>query len=302
MKAQKISKLLMLLAVVLCLFSVTLFAQNSDTTANGTDSTEQELIEPELALQYWKKNNIKHLICKMNATDADGNSYPLKGLTLTVTVEAESSMKLADIITNSEGEAEFRIDAAYKLPKAADGSTTFKVAYEGNETINATESTVSAVDIRLELSLSETDSTKVMTVKGFEIKADGTEVPLNEMEVFFFVPRMFSDLKIADGFFVEGEASALFPLDLPADTAGMVTIIARVAEHDRFANVDVRVPAKWGVATDHFVAKSYRALWTQIAPTWMIITLTIMLVGVWGHYAFVIISLIKIKRSSKKTA
>ncbi|MCK5367862.1 MAG: hypothetical protein KAQ62_04895, partial [Cyclobacteriaceae bacterium] len=43
-----------------------------------------------------------------------------------------------------------------------------------------------------------------------------------------------------------------------------------------------------------------RALWHTNAPLWMIITLIILLVGVWGHYIFVIINLFKLKSLSSK--
>jgi hypothetical protein len=43
-----------------------------------------------------------------------------------------------------------------------------------------------------------------------------------------------------------------------------------------------------------------RELWTPIAPLWMIITLIIMLTGVWAHYIYAIIQLVLIKRSKNK--
>jgi len=43
-----------------------------------------------------------------------------------------------------------------------------------------------------------------------------------------------------------------------------------------------------------------RELWTPIAPVWMIVTLIIMLAGVWGHYIFAVIQLIIIKHQSKQ--
>ena len=54
----------------------------------------------------------------------------------------------------------------------------------------------------------------------------------------------------------------------------------------------------WGTPTDYSVPVSHRALWTKTAPKWMIYTLSILLAGVWGHYLFAIISLIRIKREA----
>ena len=57
---------------------------------------------------------------------------------------------------------------------------------------------------------------------------------------------------------------------------------------------------KWGVPTDYSQPSTHRALWTKTAPKWMIYTLSILLAGVWGHYLFAIISLIRIRIDAKK--
>jgi hypothetical protein len=48
------------------------------------------------------------------------------------------------------------------------------------------------------------------------------------------------------------------------------------------------------------VPVTHRALWTKIAPRWMIYSLSILLAGVWGHYMFAVISLIRIKIDADK--
>ena len=86
-----------------------------------------------------------------------------------------------------------------------------------------------------------------------------------------------------------------FPSDLPGDKEGNLVIIAKIEENATFGNVEKRETIKWGLPTDYSVPVTHRALWTKIAPRWMIYTLSILLAGVWGHYLFAIISLIRIK-------
>ena len=62
----------------------------------------------------------------------------------------------------------------------------------------------------------------------------------------------------------------------------------------------LRQEIKWGIPGIHPTGESKRELWTAIAPRWMIFTLSIMLAGVWGHYIFAIISLIRIKKAGEK--
>ena len=98
-----------------------------------------------------------------------------------------------------------------------------------------------------------------------------------------------------------GEISIEFPDDLPGDAEGFLEVVVRFDEHYLFGNVEKRQRMQWGQATRHKIPESYRALWTQIAPLWMIVTLSIMLAGVWSHYLYVIIQLIRIKKMGKKS-
>ena len=52
-------------------------------------------------------------------------------------------------------------------------------------------------DVRLEMSLTEADSIKTITVKAF-IKVNGTEKPVSGEAVKVYVPRMFSLLPISE--------------------------------------------------------------------------------------------------------
>ena len=78
-----------------------------------------------------------------------------------------------------------------------------------------------------------------------------------------------------------------FPDDLPGDSIGMVTIVAMFQDHGEYGNVEMRQTIQWGIPSDHSLPESHRALWTQFAPSWMVITLSILLAGVWSHYFFV---------------
>ena len=57
---------------------------------------------------------------------------------------------------------------------------------------------------------------------------------------------------------------------------------------------------KWGMPTDYSVPVTHRALWTKTAPRWMIYTFSILFAGVWGHYLFALISLIRIRLKQRE--
>jgi hypothetical protein len=112
---------------------------------------------------------------------------------------------------------------------------------------------------------------------------------------------MFMDLPVAEDFLDEnGEYVMEIPDDIPGTADGDIEVIARFNDHYMFGTVEKRQTLQWGVPTQYDFAVSQRTLWTQVAPLWMIITLSVLLAGVWGHYIFVVIQLLKLKRIARK--
>jgi hypothetical protein len=146
------------------------------------------------------------------------------------------------------------------------------------------------------------DSVRKILYRGKVTNGEGKEIPLANMDIFFFVPRMFSMLKIQEGWLEEnGEGSSDFPLDLIGDSMGVVNIYARIEENPDFGNLEASGRIDWALKKHGMGFEGpQRELWTPIAPLWMLITLIIMLSGVWGHYIYAVIQLIMINRAGKK--
>jgi hypothetical protein len=154
-------------------------------------------------------------------------------------------------------------------------------------------------EVVLNMTLAEVDSIKTVTVTAHTFE-NGEEVPVSGETVSVFVPRMFSNLTIGELTLDDaGTSSIEFPSDLPGGKEGNLTIVAAFIDNSTYGNVEKREVIHWGIPTDYLPA-SHRALWTQRAPRWMIYTLTVLLAGVWGHYFFAIISLIRIKINANK--
>ena len=150
------------------------------------------------------------------------------------------------------------------------------------------------------MELTEIDSIKTILLTAEKVD-NGKMVPVSGEKLIVYVPRMFSLLPVGEATLDEsGKASVEFPADLPGDKDGNITIISRFEEHPEFGNVEKRTTLKWGVPATSTSHSSHRALWTKTAPKWMIYTLSILLAGVWGHYLFAIISLIRIRMNAKR--
>jgi hypothetical protein len=163
------------------------------------------------------------------------------------------------------------------------------------------QETATFKNVVLNMALTEVDSIKTVTVTAHTLE-NGKEVPVSGETVSVFVPRMFSNFIIGELTLDDaGTASLEFPSDLPGGKEGNLTIVAAFIDNATYGNVEKREIIHWGIPTD-YLPTSHRALWTQRAPGWMIYTLSVLLAGVWGHYFFAIISLIRIKIAAKRKA
>jgi len=214
---------------------------------------------------------------------------------------ADNKVLLTKSITNEKGITRFELSDDMN-PEIVDGMWAFSSEFKGNDTIEGGTSEAAVRDMRLEMALTEADSIKTITLNAFTTEG-GKEKPVSGEIVTVYVPRMFSLLPIGELTLDDaGSATIEFPSDLPGDKEGNLDIIAKISENATYGNLEKRETIKWGLPIDYSVPVTHRALWTKIAPRWMIYTLSVLLAGVWGHYLFAVISLIRIKMGATRKA
>lgn len=268
----------------------------------STYSQEKTVITPYIQLQYFKNTDDQRILQTTLTYSKNRMEIPLPGMEISFYSDAVKKELLASAATNEKGIAQFRIGDATELPSDNGGLWAFSSEFKGNDTIEAGKSEITIKDVKLDMILSVADSIKTITLKAVAAEK-GREVPVSGEVVKIYIPRMFSLLPVGEATLDEtGTASIEFPADLPGDTVGNITIISRFEENPVFGNVERRVVQKWGVPTKYLVPSTHRALWTKTPPRWMIITLSVLLAGVWGHYLFAVISLIIIKIDARRKA
>jgi len=268
----------------------------------GTFAQEVTKISPYITLQYLKNTDNQRILQTTLTYSKNRIEIPLSGMEIFLFTGTDKKEKIASVVTDSKGIAKFKLTGDSKLISDKNGAWAFSSEYKGNDTIAAGTSEIIIKDVNLEMLLTLVDSIKTITVKA-TVMENGKEKPVTGEVVKIYVPRMFSLLPIGELTLNDaGEASIEFPSDLPGDKEGNVTLIAKFEENPTFGNVEKRETLKWGLTTDYSVPTSHRALWTKTAPKWMIYTLSVLLTGVWGHYLFALISLIRIKMDAKRKA
>jgi hypothetical protein len=153
-------------------------------------------------------------------------------------------------------------------------------------------------DAQLSVTFLENDDIKT-------IKAEATDqegLPIEDLELYFYVKRTFSLLPIGDGFNMtdeDGVVEVEFPNDLPGDTEGNVVIITKIMESDIYNDLTVEDTKSWGIPIimeDPKVEK--RSLWAAAAnaPISLVLIISVMIVSVWYIICYILFVLYKISR------
>jgi hypothetical protein len=153
-------------------------------------------------------------------------------------------------------------------------------------------------DAIISISFSEDNDTKIITTKA----VDQSGMPIEDLELYYFVKRTFSLLPIGDPFNSTDENGIIeveFPNDLPGDTEGNVIIVVKILESDLYNDQTLEVSKNWGTPTvleDPNAEK--RSLWAAAAnaPISLIVIVSSMIIAVWYMIFFIIFKLYKISR------
>ena len=175
----------------------------------------------------------------------NGTLTKLAGFKIEFTIGADSTAKkLGEAITDSKGVAIFTCKADQLTTDAA-GKLNFKASFPGKDSIESAEELVSVKRARLEITPLKEDSLLTVKVKLIDLST-GTETAVPETDLGVFVKRLFSPLKLGEGKTDEaGEASIEIPNNLPGDSHGNITLLARLDENEVYGNLEASVTQPW---------------------------------------------------------
>lgn len=203
--------------------------------------------------------------------------------------------------TSNEGIAQLIIPENQVYTTDEDGYINFTAKFEGSDGLDEEEDDIQVKDLFLELSLQEIDSVKTVLVKAFTIDSLGVKTPLEEADLIISVKGMISKMKLEEGTIEDGEYEFEFPTDIPGDVNGDIMVYSIIEDNDDFGNLIQQKSINWGTFKTESV-KEENTLWSEAAPIWMYIVLTILLVGVWANYVYTAINLFKIKKEGQEIA
>jgi hypothetical protein len=291
------------LMITLFFFPGQLFSQTDSTRTDSTQKegaaiTEEEssLISPSIEfVSVQKSDNTIDLKAALKAkVKGTVIKLPLLKVTFVQVTEAGDNV-LGFVITDRSGKAVFNTKAD-SLKTDLEGKLHFKVLFAGNKAMEPAEEEVTVKRARLEIVPVKADSLLTVQVKLVDIGA-GTVKPVPGTVLGIYVKRLFYPLKVGEGTTDEnGVASVEIPNNLPGDTIGNITLLAKLEEHELYGNLEAGVTQKWGIAVSDKLIEQPRALWSEHPPIWMIVTFIVLMTIVWGHYFVIIYELIRLRK------
>ncbi len=216
------------------------------------NSNAQDKHRTFLKLSYLKNTENKKILTVELKTRIDGSFYTIPQATITFTIAGDSAINLGEVKTDKNGVATLEVTNA-----PVEGLVTYVAEYGGGDTLKARDSEVEVKDLTMKMKLEEIDSVKTITINTSAEIDPETEKDISEgVEIQFYVKRMFSLLPLGKESIEDGECSIEVPNDLPGDSAGNLIIIAKIVDHDEFANVEQRAEIGWGIPVS-LVTKEY---------------------------------------------
>lgn len=275
------------------LFILVLLCPGSHISATAVQESK---INPYMLFTYLKDTDSRQILQVKMTNITQVGEVPLPGLNIRF---YNNETLLGEAITDAEGNASCTIGSSLPLFASEDGTWPFSAIFEGDSLTEETYSDLSISDVDIEMQVIEEEGERIVTLHATTLTGDG-RVPVTGEEIGVYVPRMFSLLPVSIGMLDEtGTFRMKFPDDIPGDSIGNLTVIGRFNDHYFFGNVERREEVMWGTEAQ-IAAPAYRSLWSTLAPKWMIISLAVMLMGVWGHYTYVIINLFRIRKEGLK--
>lgn len=263
---------------------------------NASETEGIQELKTRINIEYLNKTGIKSLVATLTSREGRTTNY-LNNLKVDFFAVSDTArIVLGTKQTDENGQAILLIPD--NLNKS-DGVFNFEASFKGNDSYLASTNDLEIKDVQMDISFSQESGDKKIIAKVVESDDTGELIPVTDEFVNFYVPRTFTLLPIGEGTLEDGNTSIDFPVTLPGDTLGYLTIVAKIEEHDIYGNVEVRAEINWGQPLPRMVIER-RGLGDTNAPLWMVYTLIVLLSTVWFHYLYSIYSIYLIKKEGEK--
>ena len=256
--------------------------------------------ELSLNLGYFNKNGKLQFLQATAKSKIDGKFKPVSGLSVQFFItDEQESHSLGKSITDEKGIAIVFIPPSAKEEWMKSETREFLVRSQPTALYDSTVTTAAVTKSKIRIDTGE-DKKVIATL--FALK-NGEWVPVSGVDMVLGVKRLGSDL-LADQNPTHttdslGAASVDFAIaGLSGDSAGNITLIAKVEDNDLYGNLTSERSVPWGVATSYVSDVNKRTLFARRgrSPIWLIFMTYSIGVAVWGVILYLAFQIWKIKK------
>jgi Ni/Fe-hydrogenase subunit HybB-like protein len=268
------------------------------TSAPRAMSQDEIGIQTLLKLEYFHVDSLQNLTATLRSK-VEGRYLPIEGMEINFRcVQGNSEKSIGNALTNSKGKVSVPIPEEILASGGDKGVFLFDAVFNGNGKYNKASASTSMRPLRMEMLFSQKETDKIANVKAFELSSTNEWVPVENLDIQFYVPRTFSLLNVGKAALSNGATSLEFPTSIPGNQLGYLTLVAKVEDNEIYGNVEVSGTINWGKPLPPEKTIK-RGLGDTNAPLWMVYTLIVLLSLVWFHYMYIIFNVFRIRYLGK---
>jgi len=258
--------------------------------------SQEELKRTYLKLSYIKKSDGNKYLRASISYKENKKFVPYKDAELNFYLGEDFDELIENVKTNFKGEAQLIIPE--NIEADSTGVFYFSAKFKGDEKLKRASKSLSVKDAILELSFNQKSEGRIIDVNAYELLYE-EKVSISDEEIIIAVPTLFGNMTLGKASLEDGFCQIEFPDDLPGDSLGNLEIIAMIIDSEDYGDVEKKEMIPWGLPkklTEIEQSGSKGKLWTYNAPIWMVVTLVILLTGVWSHFGYVIYKMYRINK------
>ncbi|HFB62265.1 MAG TPA: hypothetical protein ENJ69_04710, partial [Bacteroidetes bacterium] len=222
-----------------------------------------------IKVEYFKKGDNSKEIKATVAARVKRHRVPLQNVTVSLYDETDSSKLAGRATTNKKGVAVFTLPADYPVGNE-ESPSVFTVRFDGNEQFKAAAKKIEVKDVLLQAKYKVVDSAYTIEVTANEMVNGKPGKPVSDMDVYVYVKRLFSLLKVGDGWLQDGKATITIPNNIPGDYQNQnLELVTMIPEADDYGTVEINKTMHWGAPPPQYPkydSVDKRALWEPRAP------------------------------------
>ncbi len=201
---------------------------------------DTETIKARLKPSYIKYSDGTKEIQAKVIYKADKNFIPAENVLLQFVAANDSlEVNLAQISTNQLGVAKFIITNNTQIPINENGTTCYRIILKNNEKFSDTENSIIISEANVFLNVEERNDKQYVSMQITKEERNGEEIIIPNEKVEIAVKRLHSCLTIAAGKTNEqGIFETKLPEDLPTDSLGNLTVIAKISDSKIYGTVE----------------------------------------------------------------